>query len=201
MKTPQILIGIVAALALMFSIVAINRDASVVVKEVAQNLAGVTNYDTLDVSDGYKVDGTTIIDGSGNIATTGTINSDVTTTPITATTTIAASQSGTVFVIGTNGAKYTLPAVTNDGFYATFKVGSAFASTNAIIASAEGDNIEGTLIVAGAVVDCRGEDFVNFIMDGEAIGDTVTLVSDGTQWLIHDSNVLTTAKATCTDPS
>ena len=28
-------------------------------------LSGTTNYDAVDVSDGYKVDGTTIIDGSG----------------------------------------------------------------------------------------------------------------------------------------
>lgn len=28
---------------------------------------GVTNYDTLDTTDGYKVDGTTVIDGDGNI--------------------------------------------------------------------------------------------------------------------------------------
>lgn len=141
------------------------------------------------------------VDADGNITTTGTLTGtrDVT-TPVSAATTITASQSGSTFVIGTTGAVYTLPAVTNDGFTAKFVVGSAF-TTDAQIKTAEGDNLSGTLIVAGAVVDCRDEDYVNFIADGEAIGDTVEVFSDGTQWLIRDSNVLTTAKATCTDPS
>ena len=30
-------------------------------------LGGDTNYDSVDVTDGYKVDGTTVIDGSGNV--------------------------------------------------------------------------------------------------------------------------------------
>lgn len=41
---------------------------------------GVTNYDTVSVTDGFQVDGTTVIDGSGNIdapitSTTGTFSS------------------------------------------------------------------------------------------------------------------------------
>ncbi len=31
------------------------------------DLSGVTNYDILDVTDGYRVDGTTVIDGDGNV--------------------------------------------------------------------------------------------------------------------------------------
>jgi len=39
---------------------------------------GTTNYDAIDVSDGYKVDGTTIIDGSGNLSVgTGAFSSTV----------------------------------------------------------------------------------------------------------------------------
>ena len=34
-------------------------------------LGGTTNYDTVDVSDGYQVDGVSVIDGSGNISLTG----------------------------------------------------------------------------------------------------------------------------------
>lgn len=137
-----------------------------------------------------------------DLTVTGTLLGGLdTTTPVSANTTITAAQSGATFVIGTTGATYTLPAVTNDGFKAKFVVGAAFDTANAVIASAEGDNVSGTLIVAGAVVDCRAEDFVNFIADGEAVGDYVEVYSDGTQWLIGDSGVLTTAKATCTDPS
>ena len=44
------------------------------------DLGGTTNFDELDVTDGYKVDGTTVIDGSGNVdapitSTTGTFSS------------------------------------------------------------------------------------------------------------------------------
>lgn len=38
----------------------------------SKRAGGTTNYDILDVSDGYKVDGTTVIDGSGNVAPTST---------------------------------------------------------------------------------------------------------------------------------
>jgi hypothetical protein len=131
----------------------------------------------------------------------GTISGGLdTTTALTGATTITADQSGTTFVISGTGATYTLPAVTNDGFKARFVIGGAF-STNAVIDSAEGDNVEGTLIVAGAVVDCASVDQINFVADGENIGDFVDVYSDGTQWLIGASGVLTSAKATCTDPS
>lgn len=59
MKISQALIGLVAVLALVFSIVAINVENG--------NLAGTSNFDALDVTDGYKVDGITVIDGSGNV--------------------------------------------------------------------------------------------------------------------------------------
>ncbi len=160
-------------------------------------LGGVTIEDETFKGD-VTVEGDTTVE---ELDINGTITGGLDiTTPVTAATTITASQSGATFVIGTTGAVYTLPAVTNDGFKARFVVGSAF-TTNAQIKAAEGDNITGTLIVAGAVVDCRAVDYVNFIADGEAIGDFVEVYSDGTQWLIGDSGVLTTAKATCTDPS
>lgn len=120
----------------------------------------------------------------------------------TATTTLEVSQSGsTVLVSGGGGNVFTLPAVTNTGANFRFQVSGAIASGNAIIDSAEGDNIEGSLIVAGAVVGCDAVDQINFITDGENIGDYVELLSDGTQWLLVDSGVLTSAKMTCTDPS
>jgi hypothetical protein len=80
-------------------------------------------------------------------------------------------------------------------------VKAAFATTNYVIDSAEGDNIEGTLIVAGAVVDCNAVDQIDFVNDGENLGDYVEIRSDGTKWFIGDSGVLTGSKMTCTDPS
>lgn len=38
---------------------------SLIVEKQQDNLGGTTNFDTIDTSDGYKVDGTTVIDGSG----------------------------------------------------------------------------------------------------------------------------------------
>lgn len=46
-------------------------------------LAGTTNFDLLDTTDGYAVDGTIVIDGSGNVdapITTSTLTASATTT-------------------------------------------------------------------------------------------------------------------------
>ena len=112
---------------------------------------------------------------------------------------LAVADSGTTYLLSATGTVMTLPAVT-DGINFKFIINGAAANSNFIIDSAEGDNIEGTLIVAGAVVDCAAEDQINFVTDGENIGDYVELISDGSQWLIGDSGVLTSAKMTCTDP-
>lgn len=64
MKISETLIGLIAVLSLVFSIVAIN---------VGKNttLGGTTNYDTVDVTDGYLVDGTTRISGTGSATLAG----------------------------------------------------------------------------------------------------------------------------------
>jgi len=129
-----------------------------------------------------------------------TLNYKINTASTSAAVTLRASQSGREVLIKTTGATYTLPAVTNTGATFTFAVSEAFG-TNAVIDSAEGDNIEGSLLVAGATVDCAAEDQINFVADGENLGDYVTVVSDGASWLIRGSNALTAAKLTCTDPS
>lgn len=122
-------------------------------------------------------------------------------TSIYSTTTLQAKDSGSLLSVSASGTTITLPAVTEAGTSFTVAIGGAVDSGNVIVDSAEGDNIEGSLIVAGAVVDCAAEDQVNFVTDGENVGDSVTLISDGTSWLIVDSNALTAAKLTCTDPS
>lgn len=121
-------------------------------------------------------------------------------TDATATTTLKDVKSGTTYYLSATGTEIVLPQVYK-GLNFRFVVGGALDTANVVIKSAEGDNIEGTLIVAGAVVDCAAEDQINFITDGENIGDYVEVRSDGTQWLIGDSGVLTSAKMTCTDPS
>lgn len=117
------------------------------------------------------------------------------------TTTLQLADSGTTYSLSASGTTWTLPAVTQAGVNFRFVVGGALDTANVVIDSAEGDNIEGTLIVAGAVVDCAAEDQINFVVDGENVGDYVEVMSNGTNWLIGDSGALTSAKLTCTDPS
>ncbi len=71
------LFSYVAVAAIVLSIVSIGLHFG------SNTLAGTTNYDALDVTDGYSVDGTTVIDGSGNVdapitSTTGTFSTSVT---------------------------------------------------------------------------------------------------------------------------
>lgn len=66
---------------------------------------GDTNYDSLDVTDGYKVDGTTIIDGSGNLD--GVITSD--TGSVTTLT-----QGGSIYSTSTSGTVIPLLAAAFD---------------------------------------------------------------------------------------
>lgn len=174
-------------------------------RNVTETLSGSTHFGSVDTSNGYTVNDTTVIDGSGNIdapITSTTVYSETVTLSTAVSSVVAtASQTGsTVIMSRATGTVITLPAAA-DGLFFRFVVGTAFATDNYVIDSAEGDNIEGTLIVAGAVVDCDAEDQINFVADGENIGDYVELLSNGTSWFILNSGGLTTAKMTCTDPS
>lgn len=114
--------------------------------------------------------------------------------------TLSVAESGSLIFLEYGSTTITLPGVRDEISY-KFVVTSALADANVVIDSAEGDNINGTLSVNNADVDCSGEDQLNFVIDGETIGDYVQLYSDGSQWLIGDSGVNTAAKLTCTDPS
>jgi hypothetical protein len=131
-----------------------------------------------------------------------TIKEATTVTGNTLTDTITVPESFTTFYAGASTTTYTLPAVASSaGVVLRFVIATAFATSNVIIDSAEGDNIEGALIVAGAVVDCNAVDQINFVNDGENLGDFVELRSNGTNWFIAASGALTASKLTCTDPS
>lgn len=219
MKTfDYVLLGIVAVLALIGLFAPSQVDTPVVsesklvdrVIEVLseENLSGLVQVGEKVFTDGWSSEDktgteTASLDTDGNLNIVGTVSGGYKTSPITATTTLTASQNGTHFLLsGTNGiTTITLPAVTEAGTYFGFHVAGALATGNVVIDSLEGDNIEGSLIVAGAVVDCDAEDQINFVTDGENIGDYFEMVSTGSQWLLLDSGVLTSAKLTCTDPS
>lgn len=125
---------------------------------------------------------------------------DINTFELSSSYTLSHFEAGSNIYATASGSTTTLPAA-RDGAFFRFVVAGALDTTNWVIDSAEGDNIEGSLIVAGAVVDCDAEDQINFVVDGENIGDVVELHSDGTSWFITDSNALTSAKLTCTDPT
>jgi hypothetical protein len=91
----------------------------------------------------------------------------------------------------------TLPAVTNTGFHCKVFVGFAI-TTNAILASAEGDNMEGAMMVASTVVDVDNVDQINFVESADNIGDWVSVFSDGTSWYV-DGRALLTGGLTTTD--
>lgn len=211
-------IGLIVAIA--FSIVSVglaySGSANVVIENVEQfvmssqenGMTGITTSDNFQAADLTATDDLVVTDDAsvgGDLSVTGSILGDLYTDTIAeddvwATTTLLAADSGTTYYVSASGTTITLPAVA-DGLYFRFAVNGAITDANVVIDSAEGDNIEGTLIVAGAVVDCAAEDQINIVYDGENIGDYVELYSDGSQWLIGDSGALTASKLTCTDPS
>ena len=162
------------------------------------------NQSTLggSTSDNWGVGGDLTVTGS--LTTNGAFAPTAITSPaeaiVAADTLTSADYGKTVYFASTTGYTITLPAATI-GASVKFVVNTAFGTSNMVIDSAEGDNIEGSLIVAGAVVECDAEDQVNFVNDGENLGDFVQLDSDGTNWYITGSGALTAAKLTCTDPS
>lgn len=139
---------------------------------------------------------------SGDLAVTGSIIGDVETSAIAATniystTTLTAADSGKTFLISASGTTITLPTVYATGTIITFIVNGAIDSASSTITTAEGDNLEGSVIVAGAVVDCNAADSLVIDNSLENIGDFFTLVSTGTYWVPLQSGALTTLALTC----
>jgi len=132
------------------------------------------------------------------------LENTITWNPTSTTTTysISHAESGSTFLVSASGTVMTLPPIRDELSYKFRINGALLDSTNAsfVVDSYEGDNIEGTLIVAGAVVDCGAEDQINASSTAENIGDYFEVYSDGTQWLIGDSGALTAGALTCTDP-
>ena len=119
---------------------------------------------------------------------------------VTAALTLTNADNGKTFYLNASAGKtITLPAV-EAGLYFKFVVAAVFATDNWIIDSAEGDNIDGSIEVAGAVVVAGAEDQINFVASAEALGDYVILESDGVQWFVHGMAALT-GGITATDPS
>tara|TARA_R110000803_G_scaffold142119_1_gene208472 strand:+ start:382 stop:798 length:417 start_codon:yes stop_codon:yes gene_type:complete len=116
-----------------------------------------------------------------------------------------ANDGGKVFLLdAAAGAVVTLPAL-KKGLAFRFQVAAAFATTNWVIDSAEGDNTNGSISDMGAtpaVVVASGEDQVNFVATAETIGDFVDYVADydNSQWIVNGM-CAANGGITATDPS
>ncbi len=129
--------------------------------------------------------------------TTGTTGLAARVEQVTAGRTIVEADNGMTFVFGDAApGTITLPAVTLTGFKCKVIVGFALTS-DGVVASAEGDNMEGALMVASTVVTVDAADQINFVDTAENIGDWATFESDGTYWYV-DGRALTTAAMTAT---
>lgn len=110
-----------------------------------------------------------------------------------AATTLTAKDNGkTFFLDAAAGATITLMPL-KAGTRVKFVVTSAFATSNWIVASSEGGNISGSVIVAGAQVTAAEEDQINFVATAELVGDFIEVIADTTnsQWLVSGVGGLT----------
>lgn len=170
--------------------------------------SNATKFTNLKVTNEIETTDLTVLDDvsiAGDLALTGDINSKMPLTSVTAsstatvTTTLTTSMSGETFLIAGTTSTFILPATsTSAGTFFRFNIGGAITGNSTIVTSDAGNWIEGTLIVAGAVVDCDAEDTLTFVADGENLGDYVEVYSNGTNWFILDSGVKTGSKLTCT---
>jgi hypothetical protein len=109
----------------------------------------------------------------------------------------ASVDNNKTFILGSaTPGTITLPAVTNIGFKCKVIVGVAITA-DGVVASAEGTNLEGALMVASTVVPVAADSQINFVDTAENIGDWATFETDGTNWYV-DGRALTTAAMTAT---
>lgn len=204
-KNTKIIVGLLVALVVSLGVM-------LGVSSKGEKLGGMIHTLSEDFRAGIRVGGTEVISSTRGISATtltatgatslGAAGSGVNwfekVSALTSDTTLTASQSGTTFTMGTAGLDLTLPAVaSSNGVRFKFVVSAAFATTNMTIVSAEGDNIDGNLIVAGAVVACDLADVVTFVATSEDIGDFVELYSNGTTWFVGSNGTMTASNTTC----
>tara|TARA_E500000081_G_C6107324_1_gene340786 strand:- start:1031 stop:1441 length:411 start_codon:yes stop_codon:yes gene_type:complete len=111
---------------------------------------------------------------------------------------LTAADSGKVFKVSGTGGTVTLPEPFA-GLQLKFVTTGGLSSANTVIAAptAGEDKIEGSLIVAGAVVDVDAADQINFVHTADNLGDFVEITSDGTNYFAF-GNALTSGALTAT---
>lgn len=177
---------------------AVASDASHLSQEPKPTALGSTYF-----SDDIEIDGVVYGDGAATFTGVGTFGSLLyleSSTNLSATTSITSAMSGKTFYISGATSTYTLPATSSAIIGATYRfvVGGAMTASSSIKTASGADEIEGTLIVAGAVVDCDAEDEIVVGGSLENIGDYVELRWSGTYWMIGDSGALTSLALACT---
>ncbi|MBL4644547.1 MAG: hypothetical protein JKX80_01640 [Candidatus Pacebacteria bacterium] len=155
---------------------------------------GATNANTINIGTGAVANVITIGSATGGLryyAQTSSPAGD---------TTITAAQTGSTFFVGAAGDDFTLPAPAA-GLNYRFIMDTLFATTNMTIVTNSSSNvIEGSLLVAGAVVACANEDTVSFVATAELPGDHIEVFSDGTSWFVR-GEATTAGGITCTQAS
>ena len=115
---------------------------------------------------------------------------------ITAAKTLVQGDSGRVFSLNAaEGVAVTLPAV-QAGLNYRIMVGAAFATTNFTVVAAS-NVIEGSALVAGAVVPAVNENTISFVASAESVGDYIDLVCNGVSWVVS-GNAVTSGAITFT---
>lgn len=177
---------------------AVASDASHLSQEPKPTALGATYFSGAIETDGAAyLDSTLTVAGASDFKAITYLESS---SNLTATTSITSAMSGKTFYISGNTSTWTLPATSSAIIGATYRfvVGGALAVTSSVKTAGGADEIEGTLIVAGAVVDCDAEDSVDFGASLENIGDYVEFRWSGTYWMIGDSGALTALSLACT---
>jgi hypothetical protein len=104
---------------------------------------------------------------------------------------LTAAQTGSQIMLNAAaGFAITLP-LPAAGLRYRFTVAAAFATTNfTVVTNGSANIIEGSINVAGAIVDADARDVITFVATAENIGDFVEVWSDGTSWFVF-GNALT----------
>jgi len=104
---------------------------------------------------------------------------------ITASTTLSPSDNGTSYYMGGNSGEVdiTLPAAAK-GLYFKFVTAAAITDHYKLVASPT-DSFEGSVMVAGAIVDVDAADTIQVNDDAENIGDYIECWSNGSDWMVN----------------
>lgn len=106
------------------------------------------------------------------------------------------ADSGKTIKVSGTGGTVTLPAPT-EGFNIKFVTTGGLTTANTVIAGGTADVMEGSIIVAGVVVDVDAADQLNFVHTADNLGDFVEIISDGSNYYVS-GNALNSGGITAT---